>query len=97
MIAMRELVKDLENIRGDLALNYHTIPVVYGEIVKIKASHYEVTYHELTDDPSKLKEGEIMDRYAQLLEKTIKTHNPAHWLWSHKRWKMSKEEVFQKN
>ena len=31
MIAMRELVKDLENIKGDLALNYHTIPVVYGE------------------------------------------------------------------
>lgn len=31
MIAMRELVKDLENIRGDLALNYNTIPVVYGE------------------------------------------------------------------
>ncbi|WBL25253.1 geranylgeranylglycerol-phosphate geranylgeranyltransferase [Zunongwangia sp. HGR-M22] len=31
MIAMRELVKDLENIKGDLALNYNTIPVVYGE------------------------------------------------------------------
>ncbi|WP_417884978.1 geranylgeranylglycerol-phosphate geranylgeranyltransferase [Zunongwangia sp.] len=31
MIVMRELVKDLENIKGDLALNYHTIPVVYGE------------------------------------------------------------------
>ncbi|MCL6220053.1 geranylgeranylglycerol-phosphate geranylgeranyltransferase [Zunongwangia pacifica] len=31
MIAMRELVKDLENLKGDLALNYHTIPVVYGE------------------------------------------------------------------
>lgn len=33
MISMRELVKDLENLKGDLAQNYRTIPVVYGEKV----------------------------------------------------------------
>jgi 4-hydroxybenzoate polyprenyltransferase len=31
IISMRELTKDLENIKGDLANNYRTIPVVYGE------------------------------------------------------------------
>ena len=31
IIAMRELTKDLENLKGDLALNYNTIPVIYGE------------------------------------------------------------------
>ena len=31
LISMRELTKDLENITGDLTLNYHTIPIVYGE------------------------------------------------------------------
>lgn len=31
LIAMRELTKDLENIKGDLALNYRTVPVVYSE------------------------------------------------------------------
>lgn len=31
MIVMRELVKDLENLKGDLIQNYNTIPVVYGE------------------------------------------------------------------
>lgn len=31
IIAMRELTKDLENLKGDLALNYRTIPIVYGE------------------------------------------------------------------
>ncbi len=31
IISMRELVKDLENIKGDLTQNYHTIPVEYGE------------------------------------------------------------------
>lgn len=33
IISMRELTKDLENIKGDLAQNYYTIPVVYGEDV----------------------------------------------------------------
>lgn len=33
LIAMRELTKDLENIKGDLAQNYRTIPVAYGEKV----------------------------------------------------------------
>lgn len=31
LISMRELTKDLENIKGDLALNYKTVPVVHGE------------------------------------------------------------------
>ncbi|MEH6535077.1 MAG: geranylgeranylglycerol-phosphate geranylgeranyltransferase [Psychroserpens sp.] len=31
MISMRELTKDLENMKGDLLLNYKTIPVIYGE------------------------------------------------------------------
>lgn len=31
IISMRELTKDLENIKGDLVQNYKTIPVVYGE------------------------------------------------------------------
>lgn len=33
LVSMRELTKDLENIKGDLALNYRTVPVVYGEKV----------------------------------------------------------------
>lgn len=33
ILGMRELVKDLENLRGDLAQNYRTIPVVLGEKV----------------------------------------------------------------
>ncbi|MDN6280108.1 MAG: geranylgeranylglycerol-phosphate geranylgeranyltransferase [Psychroflexus sp.] len=30
LISIRELVKDLENLRGDFAQSYYTIPVVYG-------------------------------------------------------------------
>jgi len=31
VVYMREIIKDLENIKGDFTLNYRTIPVVYGE------------------------------------------------------------------
>ena len=31
VLATRELIKDLESIKGDLALDYKTVPVVYGE------------------------------------------------------------------
>ena len=31
IISMRELTKDLENIKGDLVQGYKTIPIVYGE------------------------------------------------------------------
>ncbi|WP_151893236.1 geranylgeranylglycerol-phosphate geranylgeranyltransferase [Patiriisocius marinistellae] len=40
LISMRELTKDLENIKGDLAQNYRTIPVVYGE----KVSKFILTF-----------------------------------------------------
>ncbi|MEM6515993.1 MAG: geranylgeranylglycerol-phosphate geranylgeranyltransferase [Bacteroidota bacterium] len=33
IISMRELTKDLENIKGDIILDYQTIPVKYGERV----------------------------------------------------------------
>ena len=39
LLSIRELIKDLENIVGDFATNYQTIPVVYGE----KASKYIIT------------------------------------------------------
>jgi 4-hydroxybenzoate polyprenyltransferase len=31
LLLIREMVKDLENLKGDLANNYKTIPIVYGE------------------------------------------------------------------
>lgn len=36
VVLIREMVKDLENLQGDLLLNYRTLPVVYGEKVSKK-------------------------------------------------------------
>ncbi|WP_324217300.1 geranylgeranylglycerol-phosphate geranylgeranyltransferase [Flavobacterium sp.] len=36
LLLIREMIKDLENIRGDLANDYKTIPIIYGEAVSKK-------------------------------------------------------------
>lgn len=37
LLLIREMIKDLENLKGDLANNYRTIPVLYGEKVSKQA------------------------------------------------------------
>ena len=68
--------------------------VVYCRLDKIKRGHYHTHYELITDDASNTAEGEIMKSFVEKLEDTI-LKNPPHWLWSHRRWKKSKEEVFQ--
>lgn len=36
LLLIREMIKDLENIKGDLANDYKTIPIVYGEKISRK-------------------------------------------------------------
>lgn len=36
LLLIREMIKDLENIRGDLANDYKTVPIVYGEAISKK-------------------------------------------------------------
>ena len=44
IILIRELIKDLESLVGDLTMKYNTIPVKYGEkITKIYISFYVIT------------------------------------------------------
>lgn len=69
-------------------------PVVYCEIVSEKRGHFITRYHKLTDNPREEEEGEIIKKFVSLLETTI-LNDPAYWLWSHKRWKKTKQEVFQ--
>ena len=36
LLLIREMIKDLENIKGDLANDYKTIPILYGEEISKK-------------------------------------------------------------
>ena len=69
----------------------HNLPVIFGNIHKVKRGYYEVEYEVICEDPSKEPIGGILEKGTRRLEEIIR-EKPEYWLWSHKRWKYSKEE-----
>ena len=67
----------------------YDFPVFYYEVLKVKRGYYKVKLELITEKPTETATGEIIEKYVQLLEKTIQT-KPQYWLWSHKRWKNRK-------
>lgn len=59
---------------------------VYWDMEKLSRGHYRITTRLITDKPSEMPELGITDRYARMLETTIR-RDPSLWLWTHKRWK----------
>ncbi|NOZ35144.1 MAG: lipid A biosynthesis acyltransferase [Chlorobi bacterium] len=68
------------------------IPLIFGDVQRIKRGYYEVELSIFEDKPQETKDGEITERYMKKLEEIIKA-KPENWLWSHKRWKHKKEEI----
>lgn len=66
--------------------------VVYLDVRKERRGHYVGTVRQITDDPKSEPEFKITEDYIRAMEKTI-LRNPAYWLWTHKRWKRTREEV----
>jgi KDO2-lipid IV(A) lauroyltransferase len=64
----------------------YNFPVIYYEVIKVKRGFYEVQLELITETPQEMARGEIIEKYVQLLETTIKS-DPQYWLWSHRRWK----------
>ena len=66
-------------------------PVFYCELTKKRRGYCEAEFKLMTETPKNTAEGEITEMFARYLEQTIR-REPAYWLWSHKRWKASREE-----
>jgi KDO2-lipid IV(A) lauroyltransferase len=65
------------------------LPVVIASARRVKRGYYEVEFKMLEPEPLKTKTGEITGRYMQMLEELI-NENPQYYLWSHRRWKLSR-------
>lgn len=65
------------------------LPVFYCDIRKLKRGYYEAKLSELISHPENEQEQEITRLYAKKVESVIR-EVPAEWLWSHKRWKHSR-------
>lgn len=65
--------------------------IFYLDIIQKKRGYYEAEFKLMTRNPEKLKEFEATDMYYQMLEANIR-RQPELWLWSHNRWKRTREE-----
>lgn len=65
--------------------------VFFMSLRKVKRSVYEAEFHEITPDCSQLPENAITEQYFKLVEEHLHRY-PAQWLWTHKRWKRTREE-----
>lgn len=65
--------------------------VFYVEMSRPKRGYYTATYKLITREPNTLLADDITRRFFCLLEETIR-QEPAFYLWSHNRWKRTKEE-----
>lgn len=63
--------------------------VVFGHFYPIRRGHYTFTATLVTDDASKLPEGELTRLYVKYIEDAIRIA-PENYLWSHRRWKHAK-------
>lgn len=67
-------------------------PVFYCELYRVKRGYCKVRFDLVTETPKQTAEGEITECFARRLENTIR-RAPAYWFWSHKRWKLKREDV----
>lgn len=70
-------------------MNY---PVFYCELEKQGRGYCKAYFDLLTENPKQMTDGEITEQFARRLEQTIQ-RAPAYWFWSHKRWKLTREDL----
>lgn len=65
--------------------------IFFLEMTQLRRGYYEAEIKLITRTPEKLGEYEATDIYHQMLEASIR-RQPELWLWSHNRWKRTREE-----
>ena len=67
----------------------YNYPVVYYRVEKVRRGYYEVHFSQLCEHPMDAPQYSIVEAYVRTLERQI-VEKPEYWLWSHRRWKLSK-------
>ena len=76
---------------GTLAHTYN-MPVFYLDTQRVKRGYYESTVYVLCANPLAYTPEAISKIYADFVASVIR-NNPSPWLWSHKRWKHTRQPL----
>jgi KDO2-lipid IV(A) lauroyltransferase len=63
----------------------------YLDVRRLRRGYYEAEFKLITREPKQQAEFELTDIYFRMLEESIR-RDPACYLWSHNRWKRTREE-----
>lgn len=74
----------------------YNYPVIYYTVNQVRRGRYEVTFTPLCENPSETPQYAIVESYVRRLEADILQH-PEQWLWSHRRWKLTRNGRIQKD
>ncbi len=66
--------------------------VIFPYFKKTGRGHYELEFKLLEERPQVLQDHSIIDQYAKELEAVIQD-SPEQWLWSHRRWKLTRDSA----
>ena len=64
--------------------------VTYGEMIKESRGKYRCVVSKICDDTKQLPDFEITRIFFEKLQASLEK-DPANWLWSHRRWKRTRE------
>ena len=70
--------------------------IFYVRVTRPRRGYYNCYIEPISMNPQEVDDYGITDRYAQLLEEQIK-EQPELWLWTHNRWKRTKEEWLERH
>lgn len=65
--------------------------VYYARVTRPRRGYYHCEFIPMTHSPKNFADFELTDLYMKMLEEDIRT-TPHLWLWTHKRWRRTKEE-----
>ena len=65
--------------------------VFYADVRRIRRGYYECELIPITRHPETTGQWELTDTYFAMLEKSIR-NSPECYLWTHNRWKRTREE-----
>lgn len=65
--------------------------VMYARVTRPRRGYYHCDMLPLSEHPSEVEEFYLTDLFMKMLEEDIR-RNPHLWLWTHKRWRRTKEQ-----
>ena len=80
------------HIGAEMLAKRFDMNVIFLKVKKVKRGYYEASFEILSEDVKSVPNYEITDKFLKLVEEQI-YEAPEFYLWTHKRWKHSKEKA----